>query len=260
MATPSTPLVKPTTSLLADWKWLTTHVILLSIVALLVSGGVYGVLNILEKHDAAREAKDQQTQALLVKQSQDLTARLQADEAAATADRAASAARDAQQTAVIQTLANTIKARDAALAATLKQNATLSAQQAALKLAAQTKAGPGEITASGDTVTMDLPVARSVVSMGDNLVAAQADLADTKKQLDATNVKLADALKNDENDKKDLDDAKKVIAAKDEELKGATKVCNDKLSTQAGKYRKRMVVVAVLAYLGGILTNPLKGL
>ena len=243
-----------------DWSWMIHHLVLVSVLALFVAGGVYGVLDIIARHDVARETKDSAALALIVKQSADLSTKLANDEAQSAADRVIAAARDAQQTAVIQTLAKTIQARDAALTVALKQNATLSAQQAADKLALQTKAAPGEITVLGDNVTMDLPITRSVLNMGDNLIAAQGDLKDVRGQLVATNVKLTDALANDASAQKDLGDAKALIASKDGELKGSAKVCSDQISTLKAKERKRLIVVAVLAYLGGILTNPLKGL
>ena len=120
VAAPASTVSSTTTSTVSrigtDWSWVIHHLILVSVLALFVAGGVYGVLDIIAQHDVARETKDSAALALIVKQSADLSTKLANDEAQSAADRVIAAARDAQQTAVIQTLAKTIQARDAALA------------------------------------------------------------------------------------------------------------------------------------------------
>src|SRR5208283_4000756 len=53
--TPASPVVATTTG--ADLSWFKHHLILLTVVAVLIFGGVYGVLTIIDRHDAQRAAE-----------------------------------------------------------------------------------------------------------------------------------------------------------------------------------------------------------
>lgn len=256
MSTSSNPL----STIKADWSWLVHHLILVGVMAALVFGGVYYVNSLIEKHDEARNQAAQSALAEAHKESATLAEQLKTDQATQAATTAANAARDAQSQATIKALIDTMNRRDAQLEATLKQNATLTAQQAADKLAAQTKAVPGEVKAAGDTLIIDLPIARNIVSTYDSLLTAQADLVDEKKKYDAQVQMTTDAQSNTNAANKSLADATKTIAAKDVELVKAGDACRSEIKVVKDKARKRMMIVAVTAYIAGLFTKPLTGL
>ncbi len=258
MSTTPTPLIG--TKLLADWKWLTTHLILVGVLGAFVFGGVYYVNNLIEKRDEQRNTLAQAALVAAQQQAAALAAQLKADQVSQAEIAAANAARDAQATATIKALIDTMNRRDAQLEATLKQNATLTAQQAADKLAAQTEAVPGEVKAAGDTVIVDLPVARNIVSTYDSLAAVQADLTDEKKKYDAQVVMTQDAQSNTNAANKSLADANKTIDAKNVELGKAGDACKAQISVINAKHRKQLMIVAVASYIAGLLTKPLAGI
>jgi hypothetical protein len=139
-------------------------------------GGVYGVENLIAKHDAATLAKDNAALATVVAQNQTLISEAQTKDVllqqAITALSAANAQLSAKQ-----------NARNVQLATQVKTDAILSAQQAADRLTQQTKAAPGEITASGDTIVADLPMSRTIVTDLDELPVVTANLADETTKL-----------------------------------------------------------------------------
>jgi len=228
-------------SLLKDWKWLTTHLVLVGVLGVFLAGGVYGVNNIIERHDLARAAADAKVLAVAQQQNVTLLQTLQADEAA-------SAARDAQATATINTLFAQVNARDAQLKQTLSQNATLTAAQSAARLTVQTGVAPGQITAVGNTVVADLPTAIKFVNAFDQLAAAQGDLLAKQGIIDATNVKLADS-------NKQLADANGVIASDKTVLAATVKQCTDDKATIKAKERKHHVIIGVIMFIGGIVAG-----
>jgi len=228
-------------SLLKDWKWITAHLVLVVVLGAFLACGVYGVNNIIERHDLARAAADAKVLAVAQQQNVTLLQTLQADEAA-------SAARDAQATATINTLFAQVNARDAQLKQTLAQNATLTAAQAAAKLTQQTGAAPGQITAAGNTVVADLPTAIKFVNAFDQLAVAQSDLAAKQGIIDSTNVKLTDATKQ-------LGDANGVIASDKTVLAATVKQCTDDKATPKAKERKHHVIIGIIMFIGGIVAG-----
>lgn len=220
MTTPDTP----GTIIVKDLAWIKAHLILLAAVVLLSGGIVYSIETLIAKHDAAREAKDQQIENLIIAQTTDLKARLAQDEQA-------SAVRDAQYNQIITTLSGTIAKQSAQLQKQIAVNATLTAAQTAQAISQKTGANPGEVTAVGDNVTMVLPVARTINTDLDKLSTTQLQLDETQKQLTAQNGLTTDALL-------DYVNAKKVIASQDSQLKAADKVCTDKIDTLKAKNRK----------------------
>lgn len=189
-------MADPITTVKNDLTWVKGHIFLLVVVMILVFVGVFGILNVLEKHDKERATELQQILAAQTQQTQILTTKLTQDEANWSVENAANRQ-------LISTLAQSITKRDSALANQAKTNATLSAEAASQRLTQQTAAGPGEIAAQGDTVTMDLPVTRQVVQLLDTLPVVQADLADTQKQLGAETV-VATNLQANLTEQKDL--------------------------------------------------------
>ena len=233
----TTPSILPT-SLLNDWRWLTTHLLLVGVMILVLLGGVFEVNSIIEKHDAARESADAKVLAQVVQQTTSLQAALDADQKAG-------AARDAAAQTTINALLAQISSRDAQLKKTIAQNATLTAAQAAQKLTLQTGAAPGQITATGNTVVADLPTAIKFVNAFDQLAVAQGDLAAKQGVIDATNVKLADANKS-------LGDANSLVASQKEEIKGAAKVCEDQKATLKATERKHSAFLGFITFIAGL--------
>ncbi len=192
------------TTVKKELSWIAHHLILVGILLVTLFLGVYGVETLIEKHD---EKKAQQANVALqvvvdqVKKLEDHQAQ----------NDAAVAQREAARDVLIQSLVATIARRDAALDQQIKKNATLTAQQAAARLSDQYKAQPGEITANGDTVIADLPLARSFVNTFDQLAACTANYSDTQKQLATEQARTADL-------KTQVVDRDNTIKGKDEEL------------------------------------------
>ena len=162
--------------LTTDWNWIKAHTALLVLAASLAAGSVYGVDALIAKHDAANEKL--------------ADARLVTATAQTTAAQNQLAQEQQQLLVLVQQLqaqnaklSQSISARNTQTATQVKNDASLSAQEAAVRLSAQTQASPGEVVATGDTVVLDLPMSRHVVSDLDLLVTSQADLQDTQTQL-----------------------------------------------------------------------------
>ena len=160
-----------TTKLSADLAWARHHLFLMAVVLVLTFAGIYGVLNLVARDRAANDSK---WQAILAAQ----TAQFTEENKKRDAENAASKQEILQ---IAQSIAN----RNTQVAQQVKTDATLSAQEAAQRLTQQTKAQPGEVTAQGSNLLVDLPISRGIVTALDLLPAAQADLTDTQKQLAA---------------------------------------------------------------------------
>jgi hypothetical protein len=158
-----------TSKVATDLAWARHHLFLLAAVSILVFAGVFGVESLLAKHDAQ---KDAQWKAVVAADQQ----RLATDEANWAQQFQALTAQNTQLLSAIQT-------RDAALVVQQKKDATLSANEAAQRLSEQTKAAPGEVTAQGNNLLVDLPISRQIVTSLDQLPVLVANLADMKTQL-----------------------------------------------------------------------------
>jgi hypothetical protein len=215
-----------------DLVWLKTHVILLIIVIVLTFGGVYGVESIIAKHDASNAAALNAIQ-------KSLTDKLNADE------KRWDDQNSAQQT-LITNLSNAITQRDKTLADVIQKDATLTATQSATKIADATKAKAGEVTSSGDTVTVDLPIARTITTNLDQLPVLQQDLVDTKQQL-ASETIIAD------NRQELIDEMKKNEVAADN-------TCKANISNVKAQARKSKLKFFALGYLLGIVSAHFIGI
>lgn len=226
---PTTPETQPIPSVLAkDWAWLVSHLVTVVITIVVVGGlvlaSVYGVENIIAKHDAATATRDNAALAAVVEQNKELQTEAQNKDAllqqAITALSAANAQLSAQQ-----------KARDTQLTTQVQANATLSASAAADRLTQQTKAAPGEITASNNTVTLDLPMSRVLVNDLDTLPVVQADLADETTQL-ANETSIANAALAD------VTAEKAEIAGLNKQIADQTVACAAEVKAEKAKTRK----------------------
>lgn len=252
MATePSTPAVPVTPAPIAaierDITWIRGHILVALLAIVVLAGLIFGGVSLIEylndKHDArvaaaqqAKEGVDTATQAALVAQLNQ--------------DRVANAQRDAAQTALINTLIAQMAQQHAATAKQISVDSTLDAKSAGARLAAQTKAGPGDVTVNNDLVTMTLPLTRIVVADLDLLPQAQSDVTNIQGQLDAQKILTSDA-------KVEAADANKVIAADKLEListiKADNAACDVRVDKQAAKDRKRGFWATVAGVVTGIL-------
>jgi len=243
--TPSTPApVTPVAVITKDLTWLKTHLVLLVIVVALAVGSVYAIEGLVAKHDIAQEARDQQLLTLVTSQTTDLKTRMAQDEQTAVQ-------RDQQYATIISQLSGTISKQTGQLQQQVKQNATLNATQTARAITDKTKAQLGEVTAVGDNLTLDLPIARQINSDLDTLATTTLQLGETQKQLQAQTSLTTDAVL-------DATNAKKVIDSQDVQLKDAAKVCTDQINTvkaQARKSKIKWFFAGVLTGLG--LAHPL---
>lgn len=249
----ATPIVnsaiKPTTPLSSklaqDWHWLTQHLIALVIVAGMAFGGVYFVENLISHHDEQTSQKYATILAAQTQQTQTLQKQLSTDEANWAQVEAQLLAQNAQ-------LTKQITARNQAVAIQVQTDATLSATDAAARLTTQTHAAPGEVLASGNDVTIDLPITRAIVSDLDQLPVVQDDLADTKAQLvNETTVAT--------NAQTDATDAKKVIAAQVIQLADADKSCKAQIAVVNANARKGKLKWFGIGWVAGFVSAKLLG-
>jgi hypothetical protein len=226
---------------------LKTHVFLalaaLGVVVLLALGVVLGVEHVIGDVRAAADARDTQTLASVTALQKATVDRLAADETA-------SAQRDAAYQKTIQDLATQLAARDAQSKKDQAQAQTLNAIDTAAAIATRTNAAPGEITAVGNTVVMDLPISRNVNSQLILLTQVQGDLKDTQTQLTATNGQLSDC-------RVTVADQKGVIANDAVVLAATKKKDADDLSVANNKVKKAGIkgffagVAAALLFVAG---------
>jgi uncharacterized phage infection (PIP) family protein YhgE len=225
MATPAAPLSN--SGFAKDWTWLNQHLILLAIVALIIFGGVYGVESIIAKHDATRAAQDSAILAQQTATTKALADQLQSDESQWSKVQAQLLAQNTQ-------LSQAIAARNQQIATLVKTDATLSAEQAASKISIDLQAEPGEVTPSGNSVALDLPVARRVVSSLDQLPVVEANLTDTQKQL-ANETTVAT------NAQTDAKQSQQVIASQQTQIADQTKACNAQIAALKSQNRKSKI-------------------
>jgi hypothetical protein len=225
---PTTPAPQPTTSVIAkDWSWLVSHLGALIIVGALIVAGVLGVEKLVQDHDVANATKYTVILQQQQQQTQVLQKQLQADEAQSAVIEAQLLAQNAQ-------LTKEISARNIVVAAQVKTDATLSTQQAAARLAQQTNASVGEVTASDANVSIDLPITRAIVANLDELPVVQANLADTTTKLNNETTVATSA-------QSDLSAADKVIAAQTLAATDAAKACNAQIAVVKAKARRSKI-------------------
>lgn len=218
-----------------DVSWLTHHLILTGILVAVLFAGVWGVQNIIERHDEKKDAQAHADLAAVVDQVKRLQETQQQHDVEV-------AQREAARDAIEAQLIATIQQRDKVLDAQIKRNATLTAEQAAARLTEQYKAAPNEITAVGDTVIADLPVSRQLVGTFDSLVVCKADLTDTKTQVAVEQARVTDL-------RTQVSDRDKTIAGKDEILQKQIKADAEDKKIAVNKEKKKHKWYAV----GGIL-------
>lgn len=230
-----------------DITWIRGHILAALLTVALIAGSIIGGVslfeNLIERHDARVAA------AQLQKEGVD-TATQTAFLAQLEQDRAANTARDAQQTALIQTLVSQMAQQRAQTAKQIQTDATLDAKTAAARLVSQMKASPSDVTVNNDLVTLTLPLTRNVVASLDLLPQAQSDVINLQGQLSAQQILTSDA-------KVEASDAQKVIAADKVELiatiKADNSACDVRVDKQAHKDLKRGFWASLVSIVGGVL-------
>jgi hypothetical protein len=239
--------VTVTKTITTDIVWVRAHALIALLAVALIAGSIFGGVSLVEsltqKHDEHVAAAQQQSLGVSTAAQTALVAQL-------AQDREANTARDAVQTTLIQSLIAQMTQQRAATAKQVSLDATLDAKTAAAKLISQTKASPSDVTTSNDTVTMTLPVTRTVVADLDLLPQAQNDVTNLQGQLGAQKILTSDA-------KVELSTANQLIVADKLELISTIKAddaaCTVRVDQQASKDRKRGFWVSLGSAIGGII-------
>ena len=210
-----------------EWNFITHHLISVALVGVLTLGGIYGVESLVARHDEKNRTETNAILAAQTLQTKNLMDQFQVSEARHAQIETQLLAQNAQ-------LAVSISARNQAVAVQVKTDATLSAQDAAARIARQTNAGPGEVTASNDMVSIDIPVTRRITASLDELPVANANLADTQTQL-KNETTIAEQAKSD------VAGQKTVIASLQTQMTDADKACKADIKTLKAQNRKRNI-------------------
>jgi hypothetical protein len=178
--------------------------------------------------EAKHEAKEA---ALYSSLSASQTAQNQALETQLKTDETNWATLQSQLLAQNSQLAQAVAQKNQQLAVQVKADATLDAQDAASKLAQQTGATAGEITAQSDTVSIDLPTTRRIVSNLDTLLVVQSNLTSTQTQL-TNETTIAN------NNAQDATDQKKIVTGLQTQISEDNKACDAKVAAANAKVKK----------------------
>lgn len=222
----------------ADLSWVKTHLILLAVVAVLAFGGIYTIESLIAKHDVEQAAQWQ----MILKQQQTATAAIQQQLAADEQHWTQVEAELLQQNA---NLAKDITARDAQSQQQVNHDATLSAKEAAQRIAADTKS---DATAQADTVVLPLSTARITVADLDMLPVVQADLADTQKQL-ANETTAYNTCQNDVTEQKTL------VAAEQKTLVDTQTADAKTIKALKAEHRKAILKAFGIGYVAGFVSG-----
>lgn len=242
-----TPLV----TIEKDFAWVRAHILVALLAIVVIAGTIFGGVSLIEylnmKHDErvaaaqlAKEGVDTAIQAALMAQFQQ--------------EHTDNLARDAAQTTLIKSLISQMAQQHVQTDQQIKTDGTLDAKDAAARLVIQTKASSSEVVVNGNTVSMDLPLTRIVVSNLDLLPQAQSDVTNLQGQLSAQKILTSDS-------KVELADATKIITADKVELiatiKADNSACDVRVDKQAAKDRKRGFWASVVSFAGGLIVRGL---
>ena len=236
----------PITTIEKDLTWFHAHILAVVFSVVLLAGIIIGGIglfeSLIERHDARVAAAQLQKEGVDTATQAALLAKFDATEAAATA-------RETAQMALIQNLVQQMSQQHAQTAKQVAKDSNLDLQQAAQRLAQQTKMEDGSVGIKDDLITMSLPLTRIVITDLDLLPQAQSDVLNLQAQLSAQEILTSDA-------KLGVADAKNVIAADKAELiqtiKNDNAACKVEVDAQAKKDRKRGFWATIGGILGGI--------
>lgn len=220
-----------------DVAWIRNHVILLLLAAGLSFGAVYFVDNLMAKHASENDKKWQ-----VILGAQEL--QTQAVQSQLTQDETKWAAVNVQLMNANQKLSAAITSRDAALAAQVKVDATLSATQTAAKLGG---------TANGEDITLPLDTGRGIAISLDTLAGTQQDLADTKTKL-TNETTIAEDLQSN------LDEQEKLISAMKTQATDAVQSCKATVAAVKAEARKSKLRWLGMGWILGMLSARALGI
>lgn len=150
-----------------DWKWLTTHLVLVGVLLASVAGAVYGVESLVAKHDEQVAAKYAAIATLANQQNQQFQTQVLAQMKALSDQNQQLANSNAQ-------LAAALTQRQKVEVEIPKQVGTMTATQVATQLGG---------TATGDNVTLPLPAAQTALTDVLLVPQLQSDKKDLQDQL-----------------------------------------------------------------------------
>ena len=229
-----------------DIAWIRGHILVALLAIVVLAGTIFGGISLVEylnlKHDErtaaatlAKEGVNTATQAAFMAQLQQ--------------EHADNLVRDAAQTALINSLVSQMAQQRAATAKQVSTDATLDAKAAAARLVTQTKASPSDVTVVNDTVSMTLPLTRTVVADLDLFDQSQRDVTNLQSQLGAQKILTSDS-------KVELETANQVISADKVEListiKADNAACDVRVDKQGIKDLKRGVWASIASAVIGI--------
>lgn len=221
----------------ADLAWLKTHIVLLVIVIGLVFGSVYGVENMLAKHDAATEAKYSLVLAQQTAQATALADQLKSDEANWTQ-------LSSQLNAQNQIQQQQIAARDKQISILLSKINTLQPPEIVADL--QPKLHAGNATVLPDGVKLDTEAARDMDKQITQGAAAAADLVNTKIELANETTLAVTANKN-------LSDAGAAVTALQKQNADQVQACAAEVKTIKAQARKSKIKFFLAGLVIGVI-------
>lgn len=211
-------------SLLSIETSIKSHLVSIVFMGLLIFGGVYGTESLVAKHDAQNDAK--------------WSAILSTAQAKSASDEAQFQVTLAQITAQNTQLAQAITQRDAALAAIVKADATLTAAQTAIKL--------GGTTIDPNSVTLPLDTARNLTAQVDSIPVLKANLVDETK--------IAQGLQTA------LDSQTTVVTDLKTQLVDSDKACKAQVADVKAKARKSKLKWFGIGFIAGLIGGHAAGL
>lgn len=230
------------TKIESDWKWLTTHLLLLALVAGLIFAGVYGVESIVARHDADN-AKRLDALAAQVAQTNVQTQQATQQQIAQLAS----------QNAALQTAVTTLLQQNA------QRNTTLVVQQKA-----DTTLPPTQLAQRWDSL---LGTQNQVSTTPTGFSVTPQAAVDTVTQLEsvpvltANNKNLQSVVDNQTtqitNDKSSLADSAKALDSEKASHVADTKAAASDLTACKADARKGKVKWFVIGYVAGFVTRVL---
>jgi uncharacterized protein YlxW (UPF0749 family) len=263
MATaPVTPAPAPLSDgkLKQDWSWLKTHIILLALMAALIFAGVWGIESRIEKVRAADDARLQNqvvTDKAQVTQVQQQIAQVQA---AADADRAASAQIIATMTAQNAALSKAITARDQQTQTQQASDMHATIPILAPRLEALVpNVNPQDIVVSPDqkSVSVGTDTAQKVTAQLELVPQLQQDLSDTKQQVTNDTAQIASLQTFNQALTAEVTTDGKLNTLQTQELADSAKACTAQVNLEKAKNKKSFLRGflwgGITGFVGGVI-------
>lgn len=229
-------------SLTDDWKWITTHLLLLGLVAGLAWAGIYTVENLIAKHDAANAQRMDQVaaqtatqNALVQKQTSDAIQQLVSQNQVLASQ--------------VQSLMQVINNRDTALLQLQTQVKSMQAPALAAEWPKYIK--QGSVTALDNGIQLDLLAARDTLTQLEALPVAEAD----KQSLLQANQKQSEELGNTQ---QALSDSQGALKSEQNAHVADNKACvADKALIKAQARKSKTKIAAIFTVVGIVAARAL---